>query len=101
MFFSTVDSEEHKELARALDLIRGVIVQVDAQVNLYEKETRLREIAAKMELKAVGKIKDGHIFRREDMTQGKRRLLHEGMVNWKAASGRLKGTSMNSKAVLI
>lgn len=70
-------------------------MQVDAQVNLYEKETRLREIATKMEPKAYGKIKDGRIFRREDVTQGKRRLLYEGMVNFKAASGRLKGASMS------
>lgn len=93
--FSPANTEEHEELARALGLIRSTIVQVDAQVNLYEKETRLREIAAKMEPKAFGKIKDGRIFRREDLTQGKRRLLYEGTVNWKAASGRLKGTFMS------
>ncbi|XP_053490399.1 rho guanine nucleotide exchange factor 18 isoform X3 [Ictalurus furcatus] len=88
--YTEADSEEHKELARALSLIKGVLVHVDEQVSLSEKETRLREIAAKMEPKAFGKIKDGCIFRREDVTQGKRRLLHEGTVNWKAASGRLK-----------
>lgn len=44
-----------------------------------------------MEPKAQGKIKDGRVFRREDLAQGRRRLLHDGMVNWKAASGRLKG----------
>ncbi|KAJ0032472.1 hypothetical protein NQD34_002553 [Periophthalmus magnuspinnatus] len=43
-----------------------------------------------MEPKAQGKIKDGRVFRREDLAQGRRRLLHEGTVNWKAASGRLK-----------
>lgn len=74
---------------------------MDSLVNLYEKETRLREIAAKMEPKAFGKIKDGRIFRREDVTQGKRRLLFEGTVNWKAASGRLKGTSTSPEAVLM
>ncbi|GAA6093318.1 rho guanine nucleotide exchange factor 18 isoform X1 [Tachysurus ichikawai] len=88
--YTEADSEEHKQLARALGLIKSAIVQVDSLVNLYEKETRLREIAAKMEPKAFGKIKDGRIFRREDVTQGKRRLLFEGTVNWKAASGRLK-----------
>lgn len=70
-------------------------------MNLYEKETRLREIAAKLEPKAFGKIKDGRIFRKEDVAQGKRRLLHEGTVNWKAASGRLKGTSTSVKAALV
>ncbi|XP_053368630.1 rho guanine nucleotide exchange factor 18 [Clarias gariepinus] len=88
--YTEAGSEEHEELAGAFVLIRNALVQVDAQVNLFEKETRLKEIAAKMEPKAFGKIKDGRIFRREDVTPSKRRLIHEGMVNWKAASGRLK-----------
>ncbi|XP_051978055.1 rho guanine nucleotide exchange factor 18-like isoform X1 [Xyrauchen texanus] len=83
-------TEEHEGLARALCLIKDTIVQVDAQVNLYEKEVRLREIASKMEPKSLGKIKDGREFRKEDISKGRRRLLYEGTVNWKAASGRLK-----------
>ncbi|XP_056303689.1 rho guanine nucleotide exchange factor 18-like isoform X1 [Danio aesculapii] len=83
-------TEEHEGLAQALGLIKDVIVQVDAQVSLYEKETRLREIASKMEPKSLGKIKDGRVFRKEDLSQGRRKLLFEGTVNWKAASGRLK-----------
>lgn len=69
-------------------------------MNLFEKETRLKEIAAKMEPKAFGKIKDGRIFRREDVTPSKRRLIHEGMVNWKAASGRLKGMFRSNAAII-
>ncbi|XP_072516058.1 rho guanine nucleotide exchange factor 18 isoform X2 [Salminus brasiliensis] len=88
--YTEAGTEEHEDLARALDLIKDTIVQVDAQVSLYEKETRLKEIASKMESRSLGKIKDGRIFRKEDLTQGKRNLLYEGMVNWKAASGRLK-----------
>ncbi|XP_076582434.1 rho guanine nucleotide exchange factor 18 isoform X2 [Chaetodon auriga] len=83
-------TEEHEDLTRSLGLIKDTIVQVDALVNLYEKNSRLREIHNKMEPKALGKIKDGRVFRREDLAQGRRRLLHEGTVNWKAASGRLK-----------
>ncbi|XP_056614215.1 rho guanine nucleotide exchange factor 18 isoform X2 [Triplophysa dalaica] len=83
-------TEEHEGLAEALGLIKDVIVQVDAQVNLYEKEARLREISSKMEPKPLGKIKDGRFFRKEDLCQGRRRLLNEGTVFWKAASGRLK-----------
>ncbi|XP_050950682.1 rho guanine nucleotide exchange factor 18 isoform X3 [Labeo rohita] len=83
-------TEEHEGLAQALNLIKDVIVQVDAQVSLYEKEARLRDIASKMEPKSLGKIKDGRVFRKEDLSQGRRKLLFEGMVNWKAASGRLK-----------
>lgn len=84
-------TEEHEELTRALGLIKDSIGQVDALVNLHEKMSRLRDIHNKMEPKASGKIKDGRVFRREDLAQGRRRLLHEGTVNWKAASGRLKG----------
>ncbi|XP_034567008.1 rho guanine nucleotide exchange factor 18 isoform X2 [Notolabrus celidotus] len=83
-------TEEHEDLIRGLSLIKGTIVQVDALVNLHEKNSRLKDVHNKMEPKAQGKIKDGRVFRREDLAQGRRRLLHEGTVNWKAASGRLK-----------
>ncbi|XP_051232524.1 rho guanine nucleotide exchange factor 18 isoform X1 [Dicentrarchus labrax] len=83
-------TEEHEDLTRSIGLIKDTIVQVDALVNLHEKNSRLRDINNKMEPKALGKIKDGRVFRREDLAQGRRRLLHEGTVNWKAASGRLK-----------
>uniref|UniRef100_A0A672QKB8 Rho/Rac guanine nucleotide exchange factor 18 n=1 Tax=Sinocyclocheilus grahami TaxID=75366 RepID=A0A672QKB8_SINGR len=83
-------TEEHEGLAQALSLIKDAIVQVDAQVSLYEKEARLRDVVSKMEPKSLGKIKDGRVFRKEDLSQGRRKLLYEGMVNWKAASGRLK-----------
>ncbi|XP_031431015.1 rho guanine nucleotide exchange factor 18 isoform X2 [Clupea harengus] len=83
-------TEDQEELTRALGLIKEVITQVDTNVNDYEKASRLRDIAAKLEPKSHGKIKDGRVFRREDLCQGRRKLLHEGTVNWKAASGRLK-----------
>lgn len=86
------ETEEHEDLTRALGLIKDTIVQVDALVNLHEKNSRLRDIRNKLEPKASGKFKDGRVFRREDLTQVRRRLLHEGTVSWKAASGRLKGT---------
>ena len=72
-------------------LIKNGIVQVDALVNLHEKTLRLRDIHSRMEPKALGKIKDGRVFRREDLAPGRRTLLHKGTVHWKAASGRLKG----------
>ncbi|XP_069006634.1 rho guanine nucleotide exchange factor 18 [Embiotoca jacksoni] len=87
---SEAGTEEHEDLTRALGLIKDTIVQVDTLVNLHEKNSRLRDIHNKMEPKALGKIKDGRVFRREDLAQGRRRLLHEGTVSWKAASGRLK-----------
>lgn len=91
IFLPPAGTEEHEDLSRSLGLIKDTIVQVDALVNLHEKNCRLRDIHNKMEPKALGKIKDGRVFRREDLAQGRRRLLHDGTVNWRAASGRLKG----------
>lgn len=83
-------TQEHEDLTHALTVIKDTIAQVDTLVNLHEKTSRLRDIYNKMEPKSQGKIKDGRVFRREDLAQGRRRLLHEGSVNWRAASGRLK-----------
>ncbi|KAJ8374612.1 hypothetical protein SKAU_G00051920 [Synaphobranchus kaupii] len=83
-------TEDHEELTRALGLIKDAIMQVDTRVSEYEKVSRLKEIAGKLEPKSLCKIKDGCVFRRENLSQGQRSLLHEGTVNWKAASGRLK-----------
>lgn len=91
IFLSPAGTEEHKDLSRSLGLIKDTIVQVDALINLHEKNCRLRDIHNKMEPKALGKIKDGRVFRREDLAQGRRRLLQDATVNWRAASGRLKG----------
>uniref|UniRef100_A0A8C9E1Z9 Rho/Rac guanine nucleotide exchange factor 18 n=1 Tax=Phocoena sinus TaxID=42100 RepID=A0A8C9E1Z9_PHOSS len=82
------DSEDHKDLTQALNLIKGIISQVDARVSECEKGQRLREIAGKMDLKSSSKLKNGLTFRKEDMLQ--RQLHLEGTLCWKTTSGRLK-----------
>ncbi|XP_032992409.1 rho guanine nucleotide exchange factor 18 [Lacerta agilis] len=81
-------TQEYEDLTRALALIKEVITAVDAKVNENEKGQRLREMVTKMEMKSSGKFKNGLVFRKEDMLQ--RRLLVDGVLCWKAASGRLK-----------
>ncbi|NXK89410.1 ARHGI factor, partial [Formicarius rufipectus] len=81
-------SRDYEELSQALSLIKDTITHVDAMVNECEKGQRLKEIMHKMELKSSGKFKNGLFFRKDDM--GQRRLLLDGMLYWKAASGRLK-----------
>lgn len=85
-------SEDHRDLSQALKLIRDIISQVDAKVSECEKGQRLREIAAKMDLKSSSKFKNGLTFRKEDMLQ--RQLHLEGTLCWKTTSGRLKGKSV-------
>ncbi|NXP52540.1 ARHGI factor, partial [Heliornis fulica] len=81
-------TKDYEELTQALSLIKDTITHVDAMVNECEKGQRLKEIMHKMEPKSTGKCKNGLIFRKDDM--GQRRLLLDGMLYWKAASGRLK-----------
>ncbi|KAJ7412311.1 Rho guanine nucleotide exchange factor 18 [Willisornis vidua] len=81
-------TRDYEELTQALSLIKDTITHVDAMVNECEKGQRLKEIMHKMELKSSGKLKNGLLFRKDDM--GQRRLLLDGMLYWKAASGRLK-----------
>ncbi|KAF0046751.1 hypothetical protein F2P81_000384 [Scophthalmus maximus] len=83
------DTEEHKSLVQGLVRIKDTISQVDMQVSEYEKAARLREIILRLETKSQVRLKDGQLFRREDLLQGDRTLLHEGTVTWKS-SGRQK-----------
>ncbi|XP_074834696.1 rho guanine nucleotide exchange factor 18 [Carettochelys insculpta] len=81
-------TKDYEDLSQALSLIKDTITHVDTKVNECEKRQRLRDIMNKMELKSSGKLKNGLLFRKDDM--GQRQLLLDGMLYWKAASGRLK-----------
>ncbi|XP_072219371.1 rho guanine nucleotide exchange factor 18a isoform X2 [Leuresthes tenuis] len=83
------DTDEHSSLVKGLELIKDTISQVDANVSECEKAARLREISIRLEPKTPGRLKDGRLFRREDLIHGNRMLLHEGTVTLKS-SGRQK-----------
>ncbi|XP_072570519.1 rho guanine nucleotide exchange factor 28 isoform X2 [Paramormyrops kingsleyae] len=88
--YSQEGTEEHTDLSRALALIREVIVAVDLKVSEYNKEQKLLDILNRMENKTLAKLKNGHIFRKQDLLNQTRTLKHEGLVYWKTATGRLK-----------
>ncbi|XP_018414177.1 PREDICTED: rho guanine nucleotide exchange factor 18 [Nanorana parkeri] len=81
-------TEDYEALTQALTLIKETITEVDFRIHKSEKGQRLDEIIAKMEPKSSGKFKNGMTFRRQDMEN--RQLLHDGLLYWKTASGRLK-----------
>lgn len=93
--FLSEGTEEHTDLSRALALIREVIVAVDLKVSDYSKEQKLLDILNRMENKTLAKLKNGHIFRKQDLLNQTRTLKHEGLVYWKTATGRLKGWQQN------
>nr|XP_019968023.1 PREDICTED: rho guanine nucleotide exchange factor 18-like isoform X1 [Paralichthys olivaceus]XP_019968031.1 PREDICTED: rho guanine nucleotide exchange factor 18-like isoform X1 [Paralichthys olivaceus]XP_019968038.1 PREDICTED: rho guanine nucleotide exchange factor 18-like isoform X1 [Paralichthys olivaceus]XP_019968046.1 PREDICTED: rho guanine nucleotide exchange factor 18-like isoform X1 [Paralichthys olivaceus] len=86
---SEADTEECKSLVQGLVRIKDTIFQVDAQVSEYEKAARLRDIILRLDTKSQGRLKNGRVFRRDDLIQGDRTLLHEGTITWKT-SGRQK-----------
>ncbi|XP_068604958.1 rho guanine nucleotide exchange factor 18a [Brachionichthys hirsutus] len=83
------DTDEYASLVQSLVLIKDSISQVNDQVRQHEKAVRLREICQRLEPKSLGRMMDGQLFRREDLLQGNRTLLHEGTVTWRS-SGRQK-----------
>ncbi|NWT83959.1 ARG28 factor, partial [Lanius ludovicianus] len=90
--YSKEGTEEHKDLCKALHLIKDIIAAVDLKVNEYEKKQKLLEILCRTENKTYTKLKNGHIFRKQDLMRKERILLHEGLVYWKTATGRFKET---------
>ncbi|XP_067425369.1 rho guanine nucleotide exchange factor 28 isoform X2 [Emydura macquarii macquarii] len=88
--YSKEGTEEHKDLGKAHCLIKDMIAAVDLKVNEYEKRQKLLEILNKIENKTYTKLKNGHVFRKQDLKKKERTLLHEGLVYWKTATGRFK-----------
>ncbi|NXA44901.1 ARG28 factor, partial [Nothocercus julius] len=88
--YSKEGTEEHKDLCKALRLIKDMIAAVDLKVNEYEKRQKLLEILSRTENKTYTKLKNGHVFRKQDLMRKERILLHEGLVYWKTATGRFK-----------
>uniref|UniRef100_A0A8B9M2Z0 Rho guanine nucleotide exchange factor 28 n=1 Tax=Accipiter nisus TaxID=211598 RepID=A0A8B9M2Z0_9AVES len=90
--YSKEGTAEHKDLCKALRLIKDMIAAVDLKVNEYEKKQKLLEILSRTENKTYTKLKNGHVFRKQDLMRKERMILHEGLVYWKTATGRFKET---------
>ncbi|XP_065133110.1 rho guanine nucleotide exchange factor 18-like [Paramisgurnus dabryanus] len=88
--YSQADSEKHRELVQGLELLKDTIAKVNIPVDEFENAARLRDLSNKLEPKSQVKMAHGRVFRREDMLQGDRRLLYEGMLNWRSTSNKSK-----------
>lgn len=85
-------SQEHSDLSSALAQIRDVITAVDLTVNKHERCQELQEALARLENKSFAKLKNGKVFRKQDLLRKNRDLQFKGLVYWKTATGRLKDT---------
>nr|KAF6488743.1 Rho guanine nucleotide exchange factor 28 [Molossus molossus] len=88
--YTKENTEEHKDLCKALCLIKDMIAAVDLKVSEYEKNQKWLEILSKMENKTYTKLKNGHVFRKQALISKERTLLYDGLVFWKTATGRFK-----------
>ncbi|XP_051279663.1 rho guanine nucleotide exchange factor 28 isoform X5 [Dicentrarchus labrax] len=92
LLYTQEGSQEHSDLSSALAQIRDIIAAVDLTVNKYEKCQELQEVLARLENKSFAKLKNGKVFRKQDLHSKHRDLQHKGLVYWKTATGRLKDT---------
>ncbi|XP_017267695.1 rho guanine nucleotide exchange factor 28 isoform X3 [Kryptolebias marmoratus] len=85
-------SQEHADLSSALAQIRDIIAAVDLTVSKYERSQELQEVLTRLETKSFAKLKNGKVFRKQELHSKHRDLHHKGLVFWKTATGRLKDT---------
>ncbi|KAM8814196.1 rho guanine nucleotide exchange factor 28 isoform 4-T4 [Rhynchonycteris naso] len=88
--YTKENTEEHKDLCKALCLIKDMIAAVDLKVSEYEKNQKWLEILSKIENKTYTKLRNGHVFRKQALVSKERTLLYDGLVFWKTATGRFK-----------
>lgn len=81
--------EERQDLATALRLVKELLSNVDQDVHELEKGARLQEIYSRMDPRAQTPVPSKGPFGREELLR--RKLIHDGCLLWKTATGRFKG----------
>lgn len=76
-------------MASALGLVKELLSNVDQDVHELEKEARLQEIYNRMDPRAQTPVPGKGPFGRDELLR--RKLIHEGCLLWKTATGRFKG----------
>ncbi|XP_064618517.1 A-kinase anchor protein 13-like isoform X3 [Lineus longissimus] len=83
---TTKDKIDKENLNRALALSKNILNDINYQVGRYEKEQRLLEIYNRLDVKSVAWFR-GRKFKKSDLLS--RKLIHEGVISWKTARGKL------------
>lgn len=84
--------EERQDLATALRLVKELLSNVDQDVHELEKGARLQEIYSRMDPRAQTPVPSKGPFGREELLR--RKLIHDGCLLWKTATGRFKDVLM-------
>ncbi|XP_031544969.2 rho guanine nucleotide exchange factor 2 isoform X1 [Vicugna pacos] len=84
--------EERQDLTVALGLVKELLSNVDQDVHELEKGARLQEIYNRMDPRAQTPVPGKGPFGREELLR--RKLIHDGCLLWKTATGRFKDVLM-------
>ncbi|XP_078212072.1 rho guanine nucleotide exchange factor 2 isoform X8 [Callithrix jacchus] len=84
--------EERQDLTTALGLVKELLSNVDQDVHELEKGARLQEIYNRMDPRAQTPVPSKGPFGREELLR--RKLIHDGCLLWKTATGRFKDVLM-------
>ncbi|XP_021104943.1 rho guanine nucleotide exchange factor 2 isoform X1 [Heterocephalus glaber] len=84
--------EEQQDLTAALGLVKELLSNVDQDVHELEKGARLQEIYNRMDPRAQAPVPGKGPFGREELLR--RKLIHDGCLLWKTATGRFKDVLM-------
>lgn len=91
--------EERQDLTTALGLVKELLSNVDQDVHELEKGARLQEIYHRMDPRAQAPVPGKGPFGREELLR--RRLIHDGCLLWKTATGRFKGECVASGGPVV
>ncbi|KAM9783148.1 rho guanine nucleotide exchange factor 2 [Neosynchiropus ocellatus] len=86
------NEEEAESLRQALVLLKDLISSVDKEVLELDRARRLQEIQARLDPRAIAEVRGGGTFRGGELLR--RRLLHEGALQWKVQGSRMKDVQM-------
>ncbi|XP_056672234.1 rho guanine nucleotide exchange factor 2 isoform X4 [Monodelphis domestica] len=92
LLHSRGNEEEHRDLTTALGLVKELLSAVDQEVHELEKGARLQEIYGRTDSRAQTPVPGKGPFIREELLR--RKLLHDGCLLWKTATGRFKDVLM-------
>ncbi|XP_075463961.1 rho guanine nucleotide exchange factor 2 isoform X3 [Ascaphus truei] len=86
------DEEEYQGMATSLTLVKELISSIDQEVYNYEKNLRLQEIYQRVDTKSTALVLGRQCFGKEEILR--RKLIHDGSLLWKTATGRFKDVIM-------
>ncbi|CAE1295643.1 unnamed protein product, partial [Acanthosepion pharaonis] len=85
---NTKDKKERENLNKALELVKDILSSVNNQVEEYEREQRLSDIYNRTDARSSALFRSRK-FKKTDLRLNQRKLIHDGVIGWKTARGKV------------